>query len=54
MAEIERVDIIKLTISNKEFEIIKKALGDRARGYCDATSAEEDEALGLLEEINGK
>jgi len=53
MADVERVDIVKLTISNKEFEIIKAALTDRAQGYCTGNSAEEAEAYKLLQELDG-
>jgi hypothetical protein len=54
MAEIERIDIVKLTITNGEFKVIKAALEDRARGYCDTSESAETAALNLLAELNGK
>lgn len=54
MAEIERVDIVKLTISNGEFQTIKKALECLAQGYCDGTLLDEQAAYKLGQELDGK
>lgn len=54
MAEVERVDIVKLTISNGEFQTIRKALECLAQGYCDSNSTEENAAHSLLQEIDGQ
>ncbi len=53
MAEIERVDIVKLTISNKEFVTIKLALQSLAQGYCEGDLVEAGAAHDLLQALDG-
>lgn len=54
MAEVERIDIVKLTISNEEFRLIMEGLDAIRIGYCSRDRAHEDAAGTLIEELNGK
>lgn len=51
MAEIEKIDIVKLVISSSEFELIKRALDIADSQF--PTMADDDRARNLLRELNG-
>lgn len=53
MAEIERIDIVKLTISNAELDLITKALVYMTEGALYRTSTEDYAAEALLEQLRG-
>lgn len=53
MAEIERVDIVKLTISTYQFELIKEALRKAGEEMVMSTSDKDAEAVELARILHG-